>query len=56
MELTTFIPTIIALVSALIVLGLAIRQNMALIEENTWLRKRNRELQKEITTMVKVPF
>lgn len=43
------IATIIALLGALTVMGLAIKQNIALNGENAWLRKRNQELKKLVS-------
>jgi hypothetical protein len=40
------IATLIAIVGALTVMGLAIKQNISLNGENAWLRKRNKELKK----------
>ena len=42
------IATIIALLGALTVMGLAIKQNILLNGENAWLRKRNQQLKKLI--------
>ena len=42
----TIIATIIALGSALTVMGLAIKENIRLNSENAWLRQRNQELKK----------
>ena len=43
------IATIIALLGALTVMGLAIIQNISLNGENAWLRKRNQELKKLVS-------
>jgi hypothetical protein len=43
------IATIIALLGALTVMGLAIKQNIALNSENAWLRRRNQELKKLVS-------
>jgi len=43
------IATIIALLGALTVMGLAIKQNISLNGENAWLRKRNKELKKLVS-------
>jgi len=43
------IATIIALLGALTVMGLAIKQNISLNGENAWLRKRNQELKKLVS-------
>ena len=40
----TIIATIIALGSALLVMGLAIKENIRLNDENAWLRQRNQQL------------
>lgn len=42
------IATIIALLGALTVMGLAIKQNIALNGENAWLRQRVRQLNKQV--------
>jgi len=42
------IATIIALLSALTVLGLAIKENIKLNSENAWLRHRVRQLNKQV--------
>jgi hypothetical protein len=47
---------IIALVSALIVLGLAIKDNARLNKQNLYLLKRNRELNKRLENSVERPF
>ena len=44
------IATIIALLGALTVMGLAIKQNIALNGENAWLRQRVRQLNKQVET------
>ena len=44
----TIIGTIIALISALTVMGLAMKQNAELTKENIRLRKRVRELNKQV--------
>ena len=43
------IATLIAIVGALTVMGLAIKQNISLNSENAWLRKRNQELKKQVS-------
>ena len=43
------IATLIAIVGALTVMGLAIKQNIALNSENAWLRKRNQQLKKLVS-------
>jgi hypothetical protein len=52
MYLTTgdIIATIIALLGALTVVGLAIKENIRLNGENAWLRHRNRQLNKVVET------
>ena len=45
----TIIGTIIALVGALTVLGLAIKENIRLNDENAWLRQRNQQLKKLVS-------
>jgi hypothetical protein len=47
---------IIALVSALTVLGLAIKDNARLNKQNLYLLKRNRELNKRLENSVERPF
>jgi hypothetical protein len=47
---------IIALISALIVLALAIKDNARLNKYNTYLRKRNLELTKKLENSVERPF
>jgi uncharacterized protein YxeA len=42
------IATIIALLGALIVMGLAIKENIRLNGENAWLRQRVRQLNKQV--------
>jgi hypothetical protein len=44
------IATIIALLGALTVLGLSIKENIRLNSENAWLRQRNRQLKKVVET------
>jgi hypothetical protein len=44
------IATIIALLGALTVMGLAIKQNISLNGENAWLRQRVRQLNKQVET------
>lgn len=43
------IATIIALLGALTVLGLAIKENIRLNSENAWLRNRNQQLKKLVS-------
>ena len=50
------IATLIAIVGALTVMGLAIKQNISLNSENTWLRKRNKELKKQIDSLAPLPW
>jgi hypothetical protein len=45
----TIIATIIALGSALTVMGLAIKENIRLNSENAWLRHRNQQLKKMVS-------
>jgi hypothetical protein len=47
---------IIALISALTVLGFAMRDNARLNKYNTYLRKRNLELLKKLENSVERPF
>lgn len=47
---------IIALISALIVLALAMKDNARLNKYNTYLRKRNLELLKKLENSVERPF
>ena len=47
---------IIALISALIVLALAMKDNSRLNKYNTYLRKRNLELTKKLENSVERPF
>jgi hypothetical protein len=42
------IATLIALLGALTVVGLAIKENIRLNGENAWLRHRNRQLNKQV--------
>lgn len=58
MCLTTgeIIGIIIALISALIVLALAMKDNARLNKYNTYLRKRNLELTKKLENSVERPF
>lgn len=58
MYLTTgeLIGIIIALGSALTVLGLAVKDNARLNKYNTYLRKRNLELTKRLENSVERPF
>lgn len=58
MYLTTgeIIGVMIALLSALIVLGLAVKDNARLNKYNTYLRKRNLELTKRLENSVERPF
>lgn len=58
MYLTTgeIIGIIIALISALIVLALAMKDNARLNKYNTYLRKRNLELTKKLENSVERPF
>jgi len=44
------IATIIALLGALTVMGLAIKENIKLNGENAWLRQRVRQLNKQVET------
>jgi hypothetical protein len=44
------IATIIALLGALTVIGLAIKENIKLNGENAWLRQRVRQLNKQVET------
>ena len=50
------IATIIALLGALTVMGLAIKQNIALNGENAWLRTRNKQLKKQIDDLAPLPW
>jgi hypothetical protein len=50
------IATIFALTSALIALGLSVKQNIALTEENAWLRKRNKDMRKQMENMAELPW
>ena len=50
------IATIIALLGALTVMGLAIKQNISLNSENAWLRKRNKELKKQLDDLAPLPW
>jgi hypothetical protein len=50
------IATIIALLGALTVMGLAIKQNISLNSENAWLRKRNKELKKQLDSLAPLPW
>ena len=50
------IATIIALLGALTVMGLAIKQNISLNGENTWLRTRNKQLKKQIDDLAPLPW
>jgi hypothetical protein len=58
MYLTTgdIIATIIALLGGLTVMGLAIKQNISLNSENTWLRTRNKQLKKQIDDLAPLPW
>ena len=47
---------IIALIGALIVLALAMKDNVRLNKYNTYLRKRNLELTKKLENSVERPF
>ena len=46
----------IALLSALIALGLAIRENIRLNSENSWLRNRNRQLKQQLDNSAPLPW
>ena len=46
----------IALLSALIALGLAIKENIRLNSENAWLRNRNRQLKQELSNSAPLPW
>ena len=50
------IATIIALLGALTVMGLAIKQNISLNGENAWLRTRNKQLKKQIDDLAPLPW
>jgi hypothetical protein len=50
------IATIIALLGALTVMGLAIKQNISLNSENAWLRRRNKELKKQLDNLAPLPW
>lgn len=50
------IATIIALLGALTVMGLAIKENIRLNSENAWLRKRNLELKKQLENSAPLPW
>jgi uncharacterized membrane-anchored protein len=50
------IATIIALLGALTVLGYAIKENISLNSENSWLRKRNKELKKQLDSLAPLPW
>jgi hypothetical protein len=41
---------------ALTVMGLAIKQNISLNSENTWLRTRNKQLKKQIDDLAPLPW
>ena len=58
MYLTTgdIIATLIAIVGALTVMGLAIKQNISLNGENAWLRTRNKQLKKQIDDLAPLPW
>ena len=46
----------IALFSALIALGLAIKENIRLNSENSWLRNRNRQLKQQLDNSAPLPW
>jgi hypothetical protein len=46
----------IAILGALIVMGLAIKENISLNSENSWLRKRNKELKKQLDNLAPLPW
>lgn len=50
------IATIIALLGALTVMGLAIKQNISLNGENAWLRNRNKQLKKQLDDLAPLPW
>jgi len=50
------IATLIAIVGALTVMGLAIKQNISLNSENTWLRNRNKQLKKQLDDLAPLPW
>jgi hypothetical protein len=50
------IATLIAIVGALTVMGLAIKQNISLNGENTWLRNRNKQLKKQLDDLAPLPW
>ena len=50
------IAILIAIVSALTVMGAAIKLNMEINKENAWLRKRNKELKKQIDSLAPLPW
>jgi hypothetical protein len=50
------IATLIAIMGALTVMGLAIKQNISLNGENTWLRNRNKQLKKQLDDLAPLPW
>jgi hypothetical protein len=50
------IATLIAIMGALTVMGLAIKQNISLNSENTWLRNRNKQLKKQLDDLAPLPW
>ena len=58
MYLTTgdIIATIIALLGALTVMGLAIKENIRLNGENAWLRQRNKQLKQQLSQSAPLPW
>ena len=52
----TILATIIALLGALTVMGLAIKENIRLNSENAWLRHRNQELKKQLQNSAPLPW
>ena len=50
------IATLIAIVGALTVMGLAIKQNISLNSENAWLRNRNKQLKKQLDDLAPLPW
>lgn len=53
---TDLIAIIIALVTSVSVMIIAIRKNAELERENAWLRERVSNLRKQVSTMVDKPF
>lgn len=53
---TEIIGIIIALLGALTVMGLAIKENIRLNSENAWLRNRNKQLKQQLENSAPLPW